>query len=198
MLDEAERTGWMHSDFIGFDSLEDLLNNSIDPDSMGIGEVSDWKFVVQQMIPAARNFGVEPEQLFAASCQIKKLRGSVPTARQIIKDLEMGDITEKEAADSFKNVVEWVADPKVTFSQFETNIGKREPVEIKRIIDLYDVSIPGGEHWLVIKTETETERVIVEKILKKRIRSKPRALPWLIEQINETLGRGKNDNPDIT
>lgn len=183
LLDEAERTGWFHSDFIGFDSLEELVLATVDPESTSKGEVSDLNFIAKETIPAARSFGIEADTLFAANLQVKKLRGSVPIQRQILNDLAMGDKTEEEAQAEFKQVIEWVADPNITYTQFETNIGKREPAERLRAINVYDVSIPGGESWFLVPVNTETDRRIIEKMLNGRMNRKLRTLPWLVEKI---------------
>jgi hypothetical protein len=130
---------------------------------------------------------MDADTLFAANLQVKKLRGSVPVQRQILNDLAMGDKTEEQAQAEFRQVIEWVADPNVTYTQFETNVGKREPVERLRAISVYDVSIPGGESWIVIPVETETERRIIERMLNGRMNKKLRALPWLVEKIQEII-----------
>lgn len=183
LLDEAERTGWFHSDFIGFDSLEELVLAAVDPESTPKSEVSDWNFIAKETIPAARSFGMDADTLFAANLQVKKLRGSVPIQRQILNELAMGDKTEEEARAEFRQVIEWVADPNITYTQFETNVGKREPAERLRAINVYDVAIPGGESWIVIPVETETEKRIVERMLNGRMNKKLRPLPWLVEKI---------------
>ncbi|MHA2201807.1 MAG: hypothetical protein ACXABN_18205, partial [Candidatus Thorarchaeota archaeon] len=141
LIDEAKRTGWFHSDHIGYDSLDELLTSIVDSDSVSEGELSDWKFMANQLMPAAKQFGISPDELLAATCQVKKLRGAVPTCRQILYELEMGDKEVDEAEEEIKSVVKWVADPKITFRQFETNLGKREPPEVYRAIDVYEISL---------------------------------------------------------
>jgi hypothetical protein len=190
LLDEANKTGWFHEDHIGYDSLDELIANIVDSESMSKGEVSNWNFIANEMIPMAKHFGVTPDKLFSASCQIKKLRGSVPVCRQIKYELEMGDKTEAQAGKEFKAVIEWLADPKVTYTQFEILAGKQDPPEAKRAVSMYEVSIPGGTTWIVIPVETETDQRIIERMLRNRMVKKPRALPWLLEKINKILPIG--------
>ena len=185
LLDEAERTGWFHSDFFGWDTLEEMLASQIDPDSMVKSEVSDRLFVVKTLLPAARSFGMKPNKLLAATCQVKKLRRSVPTARQILEELEMGDKKPKEAEKEIKQLIEWVADARTTYTQFETNIGKREPPEAYRSINVFEVSLPGGEIWMVIPIKTETDKRIIDRMLNHRMKKKFRALPWILEELKK-------------
>jgi hypothetical protein len=154
------------------------------------GELSDWKFIANQLLPAARTFGWEPDELLAATCQTKKLRGAVPTWRQIINEMEMGDKEVEEAELELKSIVEWVADPRVTYRQFETNLGKRESPDVYRAIDVFEVALPGGDTWMVIPTNTETDKRIIERMLNHRMNRKPRAMPWLLDKIREYLPTG--------
>lgn len=195
LLDEAERTGWMHSDHFGYNSLSEMLLNMIDPESMAKGELSNWNFVARVMLPKARQIGIPSDRMLAASLQVKKLRESVPTCRRILREVEMGDKEPEEGDREFEAIVRWVADPKVTWTQFETNLGKREPPEVYRAINVYEVALPGGDTWLIIPTKTETDKRIVEKQLNHRMNKRHRAMPWLLDKIKEYLPGGL-DNVD--
>lgn len=168
MLMEADETGWYRK--MEYKDLTELMMSMLD-ETDAASEKSDWSFIVEKMVPAARAFGIDPTVFGNASHQIGKLRGSVPTARVILERHESGDLSDEEAREDLHWLIENVADPQVSKSKLKPELDR-----YRGIIPDSEVEVKGHIYMtgdesavLLIPVSNRKELRVIEQRLKKRV-----------------------------
>jgi len=82
-LNDAQITGWHTSSRYNYQTLEELLASILE-DQKSTVAISNWTFLIRELLPAAVRYGIDPDLLYGASTQHKKLRALVPAARAIL------------------------------------------------------------------------------------------------------------------
>lgn len=194
LICEAQATGWHTSDWFGYDSIADLLSNTWEEAEEGSSRKSDYTFIVTQLIPAAKAMQIEPALLLAATTQAKKLRNSVPIARQILQS----DLPETAKENSLRWLVGLVADPNISVRQMAKQIEESrgthtpapQPLAAKKYL------VPGNKTWIVIECQTPVEERFVELALHNKVIIEFTDLAELFERVSKML-KGKQINKGI-
>lgn len=169
MLIEADQTGWYRQ--MEYSDLQDLLSSMMDDTDPQSSERYDWQFIVEKLVPAARSFGIEPSKLANAAHQVSKIRASVPVARSILEKHKNGELTDKQARNDLKWVIENIANPAITLPKLKPELDK-----YRGIVPDSEVSIEGHIYMtgdqsavILISLKSQLELRIVEQRLKKRV-----------------------------
>jgi len=167
LINEAQSTGWYTSDFFGYSDIEDFLSNVWEEATEGSSKKSDYTFIVQQLIPAAKEMGIKPGELLAASTQPKKLRQIVPTARQILQS----SMDAEKKREGLEWLLGMVADKDISVREVSRQVdeyrGKYTPIPEPMVGRKY--MVPGGKTWIVIQCEDGVEERAVEQLLQHRV-----------------------------
>lgn len=189
MLTEAEQTGWYRSDWFGHDELQELLASIYDATEEGSSTWYDWRFIVEQLVPACERFGIPPGDLMSASCQIRKIRSMVKDARTILERHANKVITDEEAEAGLKFMLDLAKDPKVSISRMREAVDKWQGRSIDRpeAIDSKKFMIPGGNTWYIIETTSAVEERMIEQALRNRADFKLTDLGWMVERVRKMV-----------
>ncbi len=189
MLTEAEQTGWYRSDWFGHDELQELLASIYDATEEKSSAWYDWRFIVEQLVPACERFGIPPGDLMSASCQIRKIRSMVKDARIILERHANKAITDEEAEAGLKFMLDLAKNPKVSISHMREKVDAWQGRSIERPepIDSKKFMIPGGNTWFVIETNSAIEERMIEMALKNRASFKLTDLGWVVEEIRKMM-----------
>lgn len=185
-MDEANQTGWFHD--MEYDSLEDMLS-SIYEEHEGQSEAYDWKFIVEQLVPAAKEAGIPSGTLMMASLSVKKLRMVVPAARELFKKAEEGIVTEEESKETLFHWLEQIASRDVTASTFreETDKWRNRSSESTKPLHGYQFMMPDGDWWVVSIAPDNAKLATVQQALRNRVEIQTTDLGFLLKTINEML-----------
>ena len=192
MLADAQDTQWFHD--MEYDDVAELLSGFLEGKE-GMDEAYDWKFIVEKLIPAARKIKVEPGHIVEATLGIKKLRGMVPAARELLRQQEDGEIGEQETHNILTN---WLL---MAASQDVSYVGMREELDKWRGLIVardeprkgYKILMPNGKFMMVIETETDKDISMIEQALRNRVDFSITGFDWLIAKV---VGESKASRQD--
>lgn len=189
MLTEAEQTGWYRSDWFGHDDLQELLASIYDAAEEGSSSWYDWRFIVEQLVPACNRFGIPPGDLMSASCQIRKIRSMVKDARTILERHANKVITDEEAEAGLKFMLDLAKDPKISISKMREAVDRWQGRSIERPepIEAHKFMIPGGNTWFVIETNSAIEETMVEQALRNRVDFKFAQLGVIVDKVRDLV-----------
>lgn len=168
MLNDAEHTGWHH--YMEYEDVAELLASILEGKE-GSAEAYDWKFVVEQLLPAAQKAEIPAKWLYSASLNVKKLRGMVPAARELLKRQQENEIPSKEAEQTLKNWLGKTVDPNVSFSGLHEELNQWRGLSVNRKEPLqgHQIMMPDGNYVIVIETTSDRDVSMVEQALKNRV-----------------------------
>jgi hypothetical protein len=189
MLTEAEQTGWYRSDWFGHDELQELLASIYEATEEGTSPWYDWRFIVEQLVPAAEKFGIPPGDLMSASCQIRKIRGMVPEARNLLERHANEAITDEDAEAGLRFMLNLAKDPKVSISQMrdKVNVWQGRSIERPDPIESKKFMVPGGNTWFIIETNSAIEERMIEQALRNRATFRLTDLGWMVERVRKMV-----------
>jgi len=175
LLNDASQNPWQSEGMFSYQTLENLLADVMDNQTEITG-ISVWKFVIEQLLPAAKKFGISPAQLCGATTQQRKLRVLIPVAREILSN---EGLTQDEKEADLRKFVSKAADREINATVLnaeaqEYRTRKRHNIQIK--IDGYESIMPNGETWIVVKCPTPLDERLVEIQLQNKVDI--RVTPW--------------------
>lgn len=195
MLADAEESGWYRTDWFGYDDLLGLLSSIADATEEKASEYYDWNFIVGNLLPACQGFGIAPEQLMSASCNIKKLRGIVPAARELLDKNGNGTITDKKAREDIQWMLELASDIDVSYTVMRESIDTYRGKEINRIDPVAGERyiLPQGKTLFVIEASSPVEERTIERALVNRVDFKTEDLGLLFSRAKQLRKRGDDE-----
>jgi hypothetical protein len=189
MLTEAEQTGWYRSDWFGHDELKELLASIYDATEHGSSTWYDWRFIVEQLVPAAERFGIPPGDLMSASVQIRKIRSIVPDARNLLERHANDVVSDEEAEAGLRFMLDLAKDPKISNSLLREKIAKWQGRSFNRPdpINSHKFMIPSGHTWFIIETSSAVEESMIEQALRNRANFKLTDLGWMVDKVRRMV-----------
>jgi len=168
MLNDAQTTGWHHA--LEYEDVSELLASILEGKE-GKNEAYDWKFIVEQLIPAAEKVGINPNEIMAASTNVKKMRGLVPAARQLIDKQEKEEVTLEEAEAILRSWIQKTMDPNVTYDGFREELNQWRGIILGRQEPIlgYKMIMPNNKWAVYIETQSDKDLAIIEQALKNRV-----------------------------
>jgi hypothetical protein len=195
LSDEANRTGWFTQDYFTYQTLDELLASTWGDEEASRSELSDRKFVVTELLPAARDMGIPAGELLSVTMQNRKMRRLVPTARQLIN---RDDITPEEKKEGMDMLIGLAANPRVHYAEFDEKLdvfnGKiaKEP----EVIQGAKYIVPGGDTVFFVRVQGSEQERIVELALKNRVELPLTDLTQLFKDVLAMLKSGRAEIAD--
>lgn len=202
MLSEAEETGWYRkSEWLGYNDLSDFLGSFVEQAEEESSKWYDWKFIVEQLLPAANKFGISPGDIMSASYQIKKIRGMVTTARRLLAQHEANRISDKKAEAGLAWMIDMVRDTRVSYKQMKDKLNRYEGKVITGRPDPiqgYKFMTPDNRIFYAIRVETRIQERMVEMALKNRVKFPLTDLGVLFDIVNRMIKSKRKEDDDDT
>ena len=188
ILEDAQKTGWHNA--LEYDNIAELLASMLEGKE-GKDEAYDWKFIIEQLMPAAERAEIAPKDIWAASRSIKKIRGIVPAARELLDKQSRDEIDPKEAEATLKGWIAKTVDENVTYEGLREELDEWRGKSVRRGVPLigYKIMMPEGYFMLAIPTETDRDVAIIEQALRNRVDIRLTGFDWLQGQV---LGQTKS------
>ena len=182
LLNDAQETGWHHA--LEYDDVAELLSAIVEGKE-GMTEAYDWKFIVEQLIPAAEKAGIPSGVLAAASENVKKMRGIVPAARELLRRTESKEIPLQEAGEQLGDWLNKVVNPNVTYAGLREDLDKWRGLSTNRDEPFkgYKIMMPNGHFLIAIETSNDKEVAIIEQALKNRVDIIMTGFDWLLKKV---------------
>lgn len=198
MLTEAENTGWYRKEeWLGYQDLSELLSSTFEQTEEETSSWYDWKFIVEQLVPAADKFGISPGDIMSASYQVKKLRGMVTTARSLLSKHEANRIDTKDAEAGLAWMLDLVKDPQVSYSSMKDRLNRYEGKIIAgrpEPINAHKFMTPDNKIYYTIEvTDRVTERMI-EQALKNRVTFTLTSLGDLFDKVGGMIKSNRKED----
>jgi|SRR3972149_3441611 len=148
LLDEAERTGWYRTDYFTWDKLSEMLADIIDAQTEGATQAYDWNTIATKILPAARQFGISPGLLLAATGQVGKLREMAPAYNELEQRMQAGHVTVEEGKERLEWMLTMAADRKISRAQMkeQLNVWRGRVVESIEPLAGWKIIVPSGDH----------------------------------------------------
>lgn len=168
MLNDAQQTGWHHA--LEYENVAELLASILE-EKEGSDEAYDWKFIVEQLVPAAEKAGIPAGMMESASLNVKKIRGIVPAARELLERQKNNKIDPEEAEKTLHSWIKKTVDPNVTYTGLREELNKWRGLSVNRRdpIEGYKIMMPDGKFAIVIHTKDDREVSMVEQALTNRV-----------------------------
>ena len=173
MLSAAQESGWFRR--LEYDNITELLASIYEEKkALGTNEWYDWRFLVERLVPMAKQMEIDVNTLISASVQHRKLRGVIPAARLCIEQYENDKIDSSKAAEDLHMLMETVADPALSTAQAQQvfdeyrgkSFGGNTPIEGETFV------LPGKT--LMVISVDEKQLSMVEQALRGRVEFAPR------------------------
>lgn len=183
VLDEAERTGWYRD--LEFDSLQELLASIYDDTEERSSAHYDFRFIVETLLPAAKSFGIDTAYLMGASVQTKKLRGTVPHARNLLEQNKTGKLSDQDVTKALNWMFGIVSDPKVSYTEMKEQFNVFEGKVISRDDPLtgYKMIVTGGQMWYVVVVDEDRKGSMLEQALRNRVDFELTGMDFLLHSV---------------
>jgi hypothetical protein len=198
MLAEAEESGWYRNEkWLGYDNMTEFLSSFYEEAEEESSKWYDWKFIVEQVLPAAQRFGISPSEIMKASYNIKKIRGMVPTAKNLLAAHEANRVETQDAEAGLAWMIEMAADPKVTYRSMKDRLNRYEG---KKIIGRPDPVVgqkymtPDNKLLYVIEVEGNVMERVIEMALKNRVDFNLTELGSLFDHVRGMIKVRKEDD----
>lgn len=193
MLNDAEKTGWHHA--LEYDDIAELLASILEGKE-GSDEAYDWKFIVEQLMPAAEKANILAETVMKASLNVRKIRGMVPAARELLRRQQDDELDTREAENTLKSWLHKAVDPNITSSGFKEelnewrglSVGRKEPIRGYRIIQ------PSGRPILCIELDDDGQATMIEQALRNRVDIQNTGWDWLQTKVLSQTNAYKLDS----
>lgn len=182
MLNDAEKTGWHHD--LEYNDVSELLASILEGKE-GSAEAYDWKFIVEQLLPAAEHAGIPANDIMRASVNVRKIRWLVPPARELIRRQEEENMPLEEAEETLKDWIGKVVDDNVTSPAFREELNRWRGLIMNKKEPLrgYKIMQPNGKFMICIPTESDREVAMIEQALKNRVDISITGFDWLQEKV---------------
>ena len=182
ILVDAQTTGWHQA--MEYDNIVELLSSILEGKE-GLEEAYDWKFIVEKLIPAACAAQIPVNVVVNASLNVKKLRGMVPAARELLSKQELEQITPEEAKETLHDWLTKTASPTVSYAEFheELNGWRNKSARQKEIIQGYKFIMPDGKSMMVIPLDSDRDMTMIEQALKNRVEFHLTGFDWIQNQV---------------
>lgn len=182
ILVDAQTTGWHQA--MEYDNIVELLS-SIMEEKEGMDEAYDWRFIVEKLIPAVMQAQIPVDTIVNASLNVKKLRGLVPAARELLERQGKNEITPDEAKVVLNDWLVKTANPTISYPALheELNDWRNKVVRQSGPLQGYKVMMPDGKILIVIQAESDREVSMVEQALKNRVDISVAGFDWIQEQV---------------
>lgn len=168
-MSEAETSGWYREDWFSYNHVTDLINSFLTDEDLSIAEASNWRNVVENILPQAKKFEVPTYMLMRATMYRKKFRTAVPALNHIVAEIEYKRITPEFGKKMFMGLLDAIGDPNVTVSKID-EAQKR----LRGAITVPPPIIPGtiyimpyeanAQYWIVIPCD-ERSKSRIEQML---------------------------------
>lgn len=193
MLNDAERTGWHHA--LEYDDVAELLASILEGKE-GSDEAYDWKFIVEQLMPAAEHADIPADMIMRASLNVRKIRGMVPAARELLKRQQNDELGMEEAENTLKGWLQKAVDQNVSSAGFKEelnewrglSVNRKEPIAGYRIIQ------PNGKPILCIELDDDGQATMIEQALRNRVNIQNTGWDWLQAKVLSQTNEYKLDN----
>ena len=182
ILVDAQTTGWHQA--MEYDNIVELLSSILEGKE-GLEEAYDWKFIVEKLIPAACAAQIPVNVVVNASLNVKKLRGMVPAARELLSKQELEQITPEEAKETLHDWLTKTASPTVSYAEFheELNGWRNKTAKQKQVIQGYKFIMPDGKSMMVIPLDSDRDMTMIEQALKNRVEFHLTGFDWIQNQV---------------
>lgn len=182
ILVDAQTTGWHQA--MEYDNIVELLSSILEGKE-GLEEAYDWKFIVEKLIPAACAAQIPVNVVVNASLNVKKLRGMVPAARELLSKQELEQITPEEAKETLHDWLTKTASPTVSYAEFheELNGWRNKTARQKQVIQGYKFIMPDGKSMMVIPLDSDRDMTMIEQALKNRVEFHLTGFDWIQNQV---------------
>jgi hypothetical protein len=183
MLNDAENTGWHHS--LEYDDVSDLLASILEGKE-GMNEAYDWRFIVEQLVPAAQQAKIPASMISMATQNVKKVRGLVPAARELLQRHERGEIEPEEAERTLQEWIKETVDDNVSYEGLREKLDHWRGVAVQRDEPFigYKILMPNGKFMLAIPTRNDRDVAIVEQSLRNKVDIRITGMDWLEKRIS--------------
>lgn len=168
MFNDAEHTGWHH--ILEYEDVAELLASILE-DKEGMDEAYDWKFIVEQLMPAAEKAEIPANMVMEASLNVKKIRGLVPAARELLRKQEEDEIPLEEAEQTLKGWLKKTVDPNTSYTGLKEELNSWRGIvnRNKQPITGYKIMMPNGKWAVFIESENDRDMPMIEQALKNRV-----------------------------
>lgn len=156
LLDIAERTGSFRSDFFNWDTLLEMLSHTADGLETGGGSAYQWNSIVTELLPAARQFDIDPALFLAATGAVGKLQDTVPAYHELKERMQAKQISLEEGADALKWMLSMAADPKTSRPLLNEKLKRWRGIQSEKIPE-----IPG---WVILVPIHDVEGDHLEEV----------------------------------
>lgn len=182
ILVDAQTTGWHQA--MEYDDIAELLASIVEGKE-GMDEAYDWKFIVEKLIPAVAAAQIPVDVIVNASLNVKKLRGLVPAARELLDKQGRDQISQDEAKETLNNWLVKAASPTVSYTELheELNEWRNKSVKHNGPIKGYKIMMPNGKFLVAIPTESDRDLAMIEQALKNRVDICLTGFDWIQEQV---------------
>lgn len=162
ILDDAQRNGWHHA--LEYDTVEELLASMYDASEPGTSTHRDYRFIVEDLLPAARSMNVNTSALIQNAVQVKKLRGATPAFRLLLQKHKEKEISDKETKETLK----WLFDLVGNEEEYEAVKPKIDQWRGKVVAEAKPIlggKFEAGEKTIyLIIADNRLERTTVENV----------------------------------
>lgn len=182
MINDAEQTGWHQG--LEYNDVAELLA-SFAEGKKDSDEAYDWKFIVEQLLPAATEVGIAPGMVMGASLNIGKMRSMVSAGRELLERQKSGAIEQNEARETLENWLNLAINKNVTREGFIEELNQWRGLSVNRKEPLvgYQIMMPNNTCFMVIPTETNKDISLVEQALRNRVDFRITGFDWLQKEV---------------
>ncbi|MGC9384730.1 MAG: hypothetical protein ACP5D6_09045 [Kosmotogaceae bacterium] len=193
MLNDAEKTGWHHA--LEYNDVAELLASILEGKE-GSDEAYDWKFIVEQLMPAAEHANIPADTVMRASLNVRKIRGMVPAARELLKRQKNDELDTKEAENTLKGWLEKAVDQNVTSAGFKEELDQWRGLSVNRKdpITGYRIIQPNGKPILCIELDGDGQATMIEQALRNRVNIQNTGWDWLQSKVLSQTNTYKLDS----
>jgi hypothetical protein len=156
----------------------------------GMSEGYDWKFIMEQLVPAAQAADIPASTVSLAATNIKKMRGLVPAARELLERQKAGGITQKEAEGTLHDWLYRVVDTNTTYEGLREELDQWRGISVNRCEPImgYQIVLPSGNTLIAIETDNLKDVSMVEQALRNRVDLRITGYDWLIKLVGVPKG----------
>lgn len=182
ILVDAQTTGWHQA--MEYENIVELLASILEGKE-GMEEAYDWKFIVEKLMPAVMAAQIPVDTVVNASLNIKKLRGLVPAARELLNKQELNQISPEQAKETLNDWLTKTASPNVSYAELheELNEWRNKDAKQRGVIEGYKVIMPNGKSIMIIPLDSDRDMAMIEQALKNKVSFDFTGFDWIQQQV---------------